>query len=87
MDWLFLRNQNKKPQHPSSHNAMPLTFDGMHELISDFKKYSKETGEIKMFLCDKKGNPIEYKNTSRYAPLKLIIQYYKAIWNQKKYFL
>ena len=49
----------------------------MHELISDFKKYSKETGEIKMFLCDKKGNPIEYKNTSRYAPLKLIIQYYK----------
>lgn len=57
--------------------SMPLTFDGMHELISDFKKYSKETGEIKMFLCDKKGNRIEYKNTSRYAPLKLIIQYCK----------
>lgn len=57
--------------------SMPLTFDGMHELISDFKKYSKETGEIKMYLCDKKGNRIEYKNTSRYTPLKLIIQYYK----------
>lgn len=57
--------------------SMPLTFNGMHELISDFKKYSKETGEIKMFLCDKKGNRIEYKNTSRYVPLKLIIQYYK----------
>jgi hypothetical protein len=57
--------------------SMPLTFDGMNELICDFKKYSKETGEIKMFLLDQKGNRIEYKNINRATPLKLIIQYYK----------
>ena len=60
--------------------SLPLEQVEVPKLISDFKRYSQNTGLIQMFYVDRKGTYSKYQPPNgdyRILPLNLQISYYK----------
>lgn len=60
--------------------SLNLSYDDVHQLIKDFKKYSAQTGSIQMYHVDKMGKYTNYPtntSTRNLLPTNLKIYYYK----------